>query len=144
MFQTPHLIMAQSLKSGLISCHVAYPQLYGSVCHSLTTLHSIIFPCPFTCWSLHNIALYRGDMVYLLAIFDYFSWFPILYYNSMITLPEQKSSCTSVFLQGKKNLKSKITYGVKETDFFFFLRFLILNAKLFFRKVPVYTLSSRL
>ena len=52
----------------------------------------------------------------------------------MITIPEQKSLCTSLFLQGR-NLK--ITYGIKDTEFlvaFFFLRFLILNAKTVFQK----------
>ena len=53
----------------------------------------------------------------------------------MITIPEQISLCTSLFIQGKKNLKSRITYGIKYTEFFFFFpRFLILNAKTIFQK----------
>ena len=64
----------------------------------------------------------------------------------MITIPEQISLCTSLFIQGKKNLKSRITYGIKYTEFFFFFSqgFWYLMPKLFFKRVPIYTMSSRL
>ena len=51
----------------------------------------------------------------------------------MITIPEQKSLCTSLFLQGKKILKLLMESKI-QSFLFFFLRFLILNAKTVFQK----------